>query len=283
MSHSPLLRAGILASSALAIVAVSILTTGPAASASGTLDGISYVEPEVDAGASFTLHPTGASDPPTFRGCIRYVDDGVAGSFTFYPSTTSFGDITDSYANAGPNSWTRTTEMYEGGFSDCDALPAVDFTATVTVLPAATIDATLLAQESVNGTDSSDATISLDFFDPTSGMGWEVDESGVCGETGDMPAGLSLDTTWSADNVVPPVSISGTPAAATQGTHAVCLALVDDNGERGFAVLTIDIEAPPALADTGADTSSAWLGFFVSGIAVVTGTLFVLRNRLRNA
>lgn len=283
MSQSLLLRAGIVASSAVAIFAVSILTSGPAAFASGTLDGISYVEPEVDSGAQFTLHPSGSSNPPTFRGCIRYIDDGVAGSSTLYSFATDLGDITDSYYNAGPNSWSRTTEMFQGSFSDCDTLPAADYTATVTVLPAASVDEALSAQELVTGTDASDATISLDYFDPAGGMGWDFDDSGACSGTGDMPAGLTLDTSWSDDNVVPPVSVSGTPEPGTAGTHTVCLALVDENGNPGFAVLTIDIAAAPALADTGADTSSAWLGFLVSGIAVLTGILFVLRNRLRNA
>jgi len=282
MSHSFLYRVGIGVGSAVAMALVSILTTGTAAQASGTLDGISYVAPEVDSGSTFTLHPTGTSDPPTFRGCIRSIDDGVAGPFTLYSSTTELSDITDSYPNPGPNEWNRTTEIYQGAF-DCATLATVDYTATVTVLPAASIDETLSAQELVSGTDAADATISLDYFDPSAGMGWEIDDSGACDGTGDMPAGLSLDTTWSDDNVVPPVSISGTPAAGTEGTHTVCLALVDDNGDRGFAVLTIDIAAAPALADTGIDTSSAWLGFFVSGIAVLTGLLFVLRHRLRNA
>jgi len=283
MSQAPVFRARTIASAAIFIVALSFLTTAPAAHAVGTLDGISYVEPEVDSGASFTLDATGTSDPITWSGCIRDIDDGVAGSFSLYPLLTEFGDITDSYPNPGPNAWSRTTEIYQGIYTDCDSLSAADYTATVTVLPAASIDEAFSAQELVSGTDSSDATISLDYFDPSSGMGWELDDSGACDDTGDMPAGLSVDTAWSDANVVPPVSISGTPAAGTEGTHIVCLALVDDNGERGFAVLTIDIAAAPVLADTGTDTSSAWLGFFVSGIAVLTGLLFVLRFQLRNA
>jgi hypothetical protein len=231
----------------------------------------------------------GDATPVTLGGCVRETDDAASPSWTFYSSNSLFPDQTTSYDNPGPLPWSHTVDVFQGFNVDCPTYAFGDpsYSATVMVLPATEITSDMAAQELVAGDSEAPATASTFYFDMSQGMGWSLDDSGACADTGDMPAGITLDGTWSAAAEVPTVHLTGTPELGTMGTHRVCLALSDNFGNVGYAVLTVNVSAAPQLADTGVPGSGvAGAGIdatpgIIGGIAILAGVALIwwLRSR----
>lgn len=104
-------------------------------------------------------------------------------------------------------------------------------------------------------------------------------------DTAALPAGLSLDGATSAANTAPVITLTGAPAAGTEGSYRVCVNLSDSFAHGAFAWLDVTVMTPPvvvpALANTGANNTAVPATIAGSVRALILGSALVLRRQRR--
>jgi LPXTG-motif cell wall-anchored protein len=92
-----------------------------------------------------------------------------------------------------------------------------------------------------------------------------------------LPAGITVDDTYSANGEEPQLTLLGSPAAGSEGTYKTCVSLTDGYvGSYAWVNITVTAATLPA---TGIDASA--LGLIVLGalVAMGIGAGFVVRRR----
>ena len=137
--------------------------------------------------------------------------------------------------------------------------------------------------------DKSSTGSSTSPFDWSRGGEFSLDTANTCGlSTNELPAGVTLDTSTSANGVAPSLVLDGTPEEGTEGTYQSCVR-IRANVAPGSgiylgisnAIMRIVVSAPtpePSLPKTGI-SSAMTIGITSALLLTIGGALLLVRRK----